>query len=164
MYSHLNNICIHNFAVFFCLKLLKKFKWNHRDRKQYRRYASILTSLTFPIPKSTRSHPEVIMKSSHTHRHTKVIPISDAGRWKNSRVTVVKGGQNLPPLGWNRVKWSAKHWELQFWTILFPYKKYVTEKRKYLNTGCKLLNLYHLMVLFSISIIKLPCENNKKVW
>ena len=33
---------------------------------------------------------------------------SDAGRWKKLGVPVVKGGQNLPTPGWNRVR-SAKY-------------------------------------------------------
>ena len=46
---------------------------------------------------------------------------------------------------------------MQFWTILFTYKKCVNEKRTSVNKGWNLLNPYLLMVLLSIPFDKLLC-------
>ena len=46
--------------------------------------------------------------------------------------------------------------KLQFWTILFPNKKCVTEKRTYVTKGCNLLNPCVLTFFLSILLNKLP--------
>jgi hypothetical protein len=51
------------------------------------------------------------------------------------------------------------HNNLQSRTIFWPYKKFVTKKRTYVNVGCILLNPYVLRVLLSIPFNKLPWPN-----
>ena len=48
--------------------------------------------------------------------------------------------------------------KLQFQTVLFSYKKSVTEKKTYVNTLLIGSISYLLMVLFSIPFNKLPCS------
>ena len=45
---------------------------------------------------------------------------------------------------------------------MLPYKKCVTEKRTYVNKGCKLFNPYFLTVLLSISFNKLPYSSSPR--
>ena len=59
---------------------------------------------------------------------------------------------------WNKIYLK----KLQFWTILLPCNKCVSQKRTYVNKGCTLLNPYVLMVLLSIPFDKLllpKCRN-----
>ena len=55
--------------------------------------------------------------------------------------------------------WKKLYKKVQFWTILLPFKKYVTEKKLYVNKGCNLLNTNLLTVLFSIPLRYLAARN-----
>ena len=46
--------------------------------------------------------------------------------------------------------------KMQFWTILLHFALCVTEKRKYVNKGCNLVNPYRITVLLKIPFNKLP--------